>query len=407
LVQDLRRSHLVDRARLDPVVDAFLQKNPRAGAPALADHLVGQGLLTPFQAKRLLAGSVELVLGPYALVDELGAGNAGTVYRAVSRKDQGLYAVKALPRRSVWDVEKARQVVREFEPCRHPGMIAFTDVGTSGRFHYLAWPLAPGEPLDKLVRRQGPLHPAQAARCALQAAEALDACHQRGLVHGRVKASNLLLGEDQQVRVLDLGIAMVLAGTDMLDTGSSAKLAGDLDCASPESILDPASQSPASDRYSLGCVLYFLLTGRYPFSEGSNRTKILAHRTQSPPPLREFRPDVSAALDAVVETLMQKTPEARFDDTAAAIRALRPLASGAPAVQFQKEAGQDPAADRKASPPAVASPPGGAAAGEEQPPSRGLPGSFRSLGWASVLLLVLLSAAVLGLAVVAVRELLH
>src|SRR6185436_16415815 len=170
-VWDLRRSNLLDRGRLDQIVGEFLQKNPRAEPPALAEFLVGQGILTEFQSERLLQGKTQgFVLGPFVLMDALGAGSMGTVYKAQSKNDNNWYAVKVLPRRSMWNVRLARRQVRSFEQCRHPGVVPFVDVGTAGGTHYLAWPLVEGETLDKLVQRDGKLDPGRVAGYALQAA---------------------------------------------------------------------------------------------------------------------------------------------------------------------------------------------------------------------------------------------
>src|SRR5215468_8089873 len=196
-VWDLRRSNLLDRGRLDQIVGEFLQKNPRAEPPALAEHLVAQGLISQFQADRLLQGKTQgFVLGPYTLVDALGAGSMGTVYKAQSKTDNNWYAVKVLPRRSMWNVRIARRKVRAFETCQHAGVVPFVDVGTSGGMHYLAWPLVEGETLDKVVEQQGKMPASDAALICLQAAEGLDACHRQGLFHGLLKPSNLMRGSD-------------------------------------------------------------------------------------------------------------------------------------------------------------------------------------------------------------------
>src|SRR5207237_4741691 len=169
-VWDLRRSNLIDRGQLDQVVGEFLKKSPRAEPPSLAEYLVGQGILTQFQADRILQGKTQgLVLGPYTLMDAIGAGSMGTVYKAVSKTDNRWYAVKVLPRRSMWNVRLARRQVRAFEQIQHPGVVPFVDVGTAGGTHYLAWPLVEGETLDKLVQREGKLAPAVATAYALQA----------------------------------------------------------------------------------------------------------------------------------------------------------------------------------------------------------------------------------------------
>src|SRR5215207_1730711 len=155
-VWDLRRSNLIDRGQLDQVIGEFLRQHPGAEPPALSSYLVSQGVLTDFQAERLLQGKTQgFVLGPYTLMDALGSGSMGTVYKANSKTDDKGYAVKVLPRRSMWNVRIARRKVRAFEACKHPAVVPFVDVGTAGGMHYLAWPLVEGEPLEKLVQRDG------------------------------------------------------------------------------------------------------------------------------------------------------------------------------------------------------------------------------------------------------------
>src|SRR5216684_3042587 len=174
-VWDLRRSNLIDRGQLDQVIGEFLNKNTGAEPPALAEYLVGQGILTDFQAERLLQGKTQgFVLGPFTLMDALGTGSMGTVYKAQSKTDSAWYAVKVLPRRSMWNVRIARRKVREFEQCQHPAVVPFVDVGTSGGMHYLAWPMVEGQTLDKIVAEAGKLSGDQSAQYALQTAEGLD-----------------------------------------------------------------------------------------------------------------------------------------------------------------------------------------------------------------------------------------
>jgi serine/threonine protein kinase len=329
-VWDLRRSNLLDRGQLDQVVGEFLGKHPRAEPPALAEHLVSQGILTDFQAHRLLEGKTQgFVLGPYTLMDALGSGSMGTVYKAQSKTDNQWYAVKVLPRRSMWNVRIARRKVRSFEQCQHPAVVPFLDVGTAGGMHYLAWPLVEGESLDKLVERKSKLEPGLAAQYISQTAEGLDVCHQQGLFHGLLKPSNIMVGPDHQVHILDLGIGSLLAETEgesLVDTMSTANsVASGLDCASPESIMDPTNLTPLGDQYSLGCVLYYCLSGSYPFPDGTAAEKMMAHQFKQPRPIKSLVPDLPNELAAVVDRLMQKAPEARFASTGEVVEALRPF----------------------------------------------------------------------------------
>jgi serine/threonine-protein kinase len=333
-VWDLRRSNLLDRGRLDQIVSEFLTKHPRAEPPALAEFLVEQEVLTQFQAERLLQGKTQgFVLGPFTLMDALGSGSMGTVYKAINKNDNQWYAVKVLPRRSMWNVRLAKRKVRVFEQCKHHAVVPFVEVGTSGGMHYLAWTYMEGETLDKVVQRHAKLPVDLVAKYALQTAEGLDACHQKGLFHGLLKPSNLMVGADQEIHILDFGVGSLLAETEgesLVDTMSTANsFSSGLDCASPESIMEPTNLTPAGDQYSLGCVIYYCLTGRFPFPDGSAAEKMVAHQVKQPTPIRELVPDLPDAMVALVEKLMQKSPEARYSNTAEVIDALRPLAIAA------------------------------------------------------------------------------
>ena len=217
------------------------------------------------------------MLGPFTLMDALGSGSMGTVYKAQSKTDNQWYAVKVLPRRSMWNVRIARRKVRSFEQARHRAVVPFVDVGTAGGMHYLAWPHVEGETLDKVVQKSGPLSAAQAASYALQVAEGLDICHQQGLIHGLLKPSNLMVGPDGQVRILDFGIGCLLAETEgesLVDTMSTANsVTSGLDCASPESIMDPTNLTPTGDQYSLGCCTLLHADRPVPLPDGRRRRK--------------------------------------------------------------------------------------------------------------------------------------
>jgi serine/threonine protein kinase len=330
-VWDLRRSNLIERGQLEQVIGEFLGKNPGAEPPALAEYLKSQNILTEFQAERLLQGKTQgFVLGPFTLMDSLGSGSMGTVYKAQSKTDNLYYAVKVLPRRSMWNVRIARRKVRLFEQCRHPAVVPFVDVGTAGGMHYLAWPLVEGETLDKIVPRQGKLPAEQTVQYTLQAIEGLELCHRQSLFHGLLKPSNLMVGPDGQVRILDFGIGCLLAeseGESLVDTMSTANSVNSgLDCSSPESIMDPTNLTPIGDQYSLGCVMYYCLTGQYPFPDGTAVEKMMAHQHKQPKPIKTLAPDTSDALIAVVERLMSKAPESRYANCTAVIEALRPFA---------------------------------------------------------------------------------
>jgi serine/threonine protein kinase len=330
-VRNIRRSNLIASSQLEQVVGNYLRVHLRAEPAALADHLVDEELLTRFQADRLLKGDTqELVLGPYVLMELAGFGNMGPVYKVLSKTDDRWYALKVLPRRSMWNVLLAKRQVRAFEKIQHPSVVPFADVGTAGSQHYLVWPFVEGESLEKIVQREGKLPSGLAAHYGYQIAEALSACHEQGQFHGLLKPSNILVDAGQHVHVVDFGVGAILAGNShdqsLFNTqGQADLLTGGLDCASPESITDPSNLAAEGDQYSLGCILYFCLADRFPF-EGQPVEKMVAHQTKQPTPLKELNLDVRKELTSIVERLMQKSPAARYADAGEVVKVLRPLA---------------------------------------------------------------------------------
>jgi hypothetical protein len=172
-----------------------------------------------------------------------------------------------------------------------------------------------------------------------------------------------MLSPEGEVRILDFGIGCLLAETEgesLVDTMSTANsISSGLDCASPESIMDPSNLTPAGDQYSLGCVLYFCVTGRYPFPEGTAVEKMMCHQHKEPTPIKELAPGVPAELVAIIERLMQKSPEARYATTTEVVAALRAWAQTAPApppVRVARPAVARPARPARAERPAASTP---------------------------------------------------
>jgi serine/threonine protein kinase len=318
-------------ARARELYDQPAYRRPRDFAAAL----VAEGLLTRFQADHLLRGDgARLRLARYTLIDELGSGSMGTVYKAHVREDDSWYAVKVVPRRNVLNLNTITAKVRALEQVRHPRVSALVHVGAEGDRVFMVWPLIEGgEALGELIARRGPLSARQAAQVGLQIASGLQAYHDAGLFHGLLKPGDVLIGADRRVRLLDFGVGFLLTserGKSLLDTTTNSRaLAKGLDCASPESILDPLARAPAGDQYSLGCVLYFCLTGQFPFPDGNPVKKMLGHQFEQPPPPSELVPGVPRQLEAVVARLMAKAPEDRYGWIGEAVQDLQAIASDA------------------------------------------------------------------------------
>ncbi len=319
LVRELTAAHLLTQEQARTVLSDFQSAGAGQGGTAFTNFLVSAGLLTPFQAERARLGdAAKLALGPYLLLEPVGSGSLGVVYRAIRRDTRKRYAVKVLPLRSLWNVLQAKKQVEEFAAIpSHPAIVPFVDIDTANGFHYLAWPFVEGETFDSLIRRAGPLDAARTADYMADIADALALCHGHGMPHGLLKPSNLMLGPDRRPRILDLGMGSILANNlsdreSLLDTISTANTTrGSLECAAPETLTDPSVRTPAADAYAFGCVLYYVLTGSYPYPDENAVDQIIAHQTQEPVPVQVRNPEVPDPLARLVEHLMRKAPADR------------------------------------------------------------------------------------------------
>jgi serine/threonine-protein kinase len=327
---------------------AFRQAFASRGADELAAFLVEQKMLTRFQADLLLAGEgSKLILSIFTLVDVIGTGSMGTVYRARSSRDGNWYAVKIVPRRNVINLTSITAKVEALKQVRHPRVSAMVHVGALGDRVYMVWPMIEGgEKLDAIVARQGKLAPRQAAQVALQAAMGLEAYHQHGLFHGLLKPTDILIGSDRRVRILDFGVGFLLTcerGKSLLDTTTNNKaLTRGVDCASPEAILDPLNRTPAGDQYSLGCILYFCLTGQYPFPESNPVKKMLAHQFNEPTPVRKLVPECPPKLATLVHRLLAKRPEERYAKISEVVAELQVVTSDSRGIMPMPAAARTP-----------------------------------------------------------------
>ena len=309
----------------------FLRESPSVNPQHLIQFALEQNILTPFQAEHVSAGSAQnLLLPPFVLLNNAGSGCAGQVYQARGQDDDERYIIKILARGTRAGTQQVAQTLRRFAAFRAPGMVPISHIGTVSERTYMVWPDASeGHTLEQLVQERGKLPPKEIVFYAIQACRALHTCHQEGLFHGLLKAADLQIDVDHKVLIKDLGMGFLLTLSreeSTLDTMTSlGQLASGLDWASPESLMDQRDRTPLSDQYSLGCVLYYGLTGEVPFPVVSKVRKMLAHQTDEPIPLRELAPEVPVRLAAIVERLMSKVPAERYEgmgETEAAFRSL-------------------------------------------------------------------------------------
>jgi serine/threonine-protein kinase len=335
LLQTLTQQGLLDRSGLE-TAQAFQESSPGRSPADLVGLLVGKGHLTPFQAEALLRGAAgNLVLSQYLLVDVIGTGSMGTVYKGRAAKSSGLglgeddwYAIKIVPRKNVVNLKAVAEKVEALKQVRHPRVSAMIHVGAQGDRVYMVWPmLGGGVKLNDVIARQGKLPARKAGQVALQIASGLLAYHQHDLFHGLLKASDILIGTDRRVRILDFGVGFLLTcerGKSLLSTTTNGKaMARGLDCASPESIIDPLQRTAAGDQYSLGCILYLCLTGQYPHPSDNPVKKMLGHQFEEPTPIRQLAPETPHRLEAIVRRLLAKTPQERYPTIEEAVSELQ------------------------------------------------------------------------------------
>jgi len=297
-------------------------------AEAAVSEILELGLLSSFQMEEILAGrGNSLLLGSYVLLEPIGEGGMGKVYKARHRLLRENRALKVIRGEVVGCEASVQRFLREGRAgarlC-HENIVRTIDLGREGDTLFLVTDYVAGTDLRRLVTTRGPLPWHEAASCARQAALGLQHAHEQGVVHRDVKPSNLILTADGTVKVLDLGLARLLLGEEgpppTLLTPNGMVL-GTPDFAAPEQL----GGSPAdtrSDVYSLGCTLHFLLAGEPPFPGGDVWSKVLRHHSSSAPALTELRPDVPAELAATVVRMMDKDPDRRYQTPGEAAAAL-------------------------------------------------------------------------------------
>jgi serine/threonine protein kinase len=301
-------------------------------AAALAEFLVKTGKLSRFQAKKLLEGrSRGLVLGPFQILSLIGRGGTGAVFLARDSRASRLIALKVLqPTRS--EGRARARFLREVELNRHlshPHLAQAYDAGHLQGVDYLAMEYIPGRSLHRLVSQEGPLSVARAARLFMEVASALYYAHTRGLIHRDMKPSNIMVTPHDHAKLLDLGLALVqgeVADRDVI--GGQGYIVGTMDYISPEQTNNPIEVDARGDIYSLGCTLYFALTGQPPFPGGTRREKIRRQRRDEPTPLEKLRPTLPPAFVTLVRQMLLKDPNARPPTALAIVEALRPWAEG-------------------------------------------------------------------------------
>ncbi|MCS6977046.1 MAG: protein kinase [Gemmatales bacterium] len=371
LVDALEDLQLLEPAQWQEL--AAMQPRPRDPRELLRT-LLNRGWLTRFQAAKLLRGDhAALRHGAYVLLDQLGEGGMGQVYKARHQKLGRIVALKIIHKERIGDPKAVSRFHREMQAVgalQHPNIIQAYDAGEANSGYYLAMEFVEGTDFARLLRDLGrfPVH--RACDYIRQAALGLQHAHERGLVHRDIKPSNLFLARSSAaepaaeqpnataspevrpattsgptdtyqalgpldpgpgiIKILDLGLARLersASGESLSQVTCDNLVIGTPDYIAPEQAYRPHEVDARADIYSLGCTLYHLLTGKIPFPGGTLMEKLIKHRVEMPEPVLALRPEVPPELNDLVLRMMAKEPCERPASAAAVAEALAPFCS--------------------------------------------------------------------------------
>ena len=357
-------------------------------AEQLVAELVKQNQLTAFQAERVSEGELEsLVLGGYTILDKIGAGGMGQVFKAQHRKMERAVAIKMLPPSMTKDAVALARFQREVVAAaklRHPNIVAADDADEANGVHFLVMEYVDGKDLSVLVKKNGPFPVAKAVNYILQAAKGLEFAHKKGVIHRDIKPANLLLDGEGTVRILDMGLARIEEGDGHVQaelTGTGAVM-GTVDYMAPEQGLSTKHADARADIYSLGCTLYYLIAGKPTYDGETVAAKLVAHHTHPVPSLRDAKPDVPKQVEAVFKKMVAKKVEDRYQTMSQVVADLEKCQATLKTVAANDETAAWQSSDTKEAL---------SAAGGKKPPRK----NIKLLAGAAGFLLVLLAVIVI------------
>ena len=300
-----------EKSNLDDSSDIEREETVLTQSPVLRAEEFPAGL-TPRELAAALQGEL---LDHVQLQQFVGAGGMGVVFRALDTTLDRIVAIKILASQSIGNIDLQRRFLLEAQSTArldHPNIARIHFVGRDRGLPYIVFEYIDGENLRDLVLRHGPLPLGDALNYTYQVAHALAHAWQRNVVHRDIKPSNILLNQQGQAKLVDMGLARLhhveTSDDDLTNTGVTL---GTFDYISPEQARDPRSADTRSDIYSLGCSFFYMLAGRPPFARGTAVQKLLQHQEDRPPALSDIRIDLPKSVDVLMERMLAKNVDER------------------------------------------------------------------------------------------------
>lgn len=333
LLTGIKHSRLVESDTIDTLIDTLRGEGVDIGnTAALAAAMVEKGVITPWQSDKLLQGKFKgVVLGRYKLQNLLNKDETSSTYLAEHLRMKRLCTIKTLPASKVHDTSYLSRFDREVQliaSLDHPNIARVYDVDTETKdgveIHFLVREYIDGQDMEKLLAARQQFTVVEAVDYIRQAAEGLSHAHANGLVHRDIKPGRLLVDARGVVKLLDLGLARFFRNTvaEPLTIKHAGNFLGTNDSLAPQQAIDSHAIDARADIYSLGCTFYFALTGRPPFPDGTLGQRLLAHQTKPSPPISKVRADVPESLAVIINKMMQKRKEDRYQSATEAATAL-------------------------------------------------------------------------------------
>lgn len=328
-VEIVAKSQLSEESLLEKAVEEVRSKHggDLPEPSKLAEELIEHKVITKWHSDKLLNGKYKgFFLGKHKLLGHIGSGGMSSVYLAEHTKMHDLRAIKVLPQSKLGKssyLARFQQEAKAIASLNHPNIVRAHDIDNQGDTHYIVMEYVDGDDLQTIVKDHGPLPFGKVADYIAQSARGLQHAHDIGLIHRDVKPANVLINSKGRVKLLDLGLALFAEDEDAsLTMDFNDKVLGTADYLAPEQALNSHNVDHRADLYGLGCTMYFLLTGKPPFPDGTIAQRIAKHQKEMPTEIKKIRPDCPGELAGICWKLLQKDPKFRYANATATAEVL-------------------------------------------------------------------------------------